>query len=131
MPPTDPIADFLARLKNASAVSKPEVVMPHSKVNEALAKVLLKEGFLHKVDTRGSGIKKTIVVQLQYLDDKPAIEDIRRVSKPGRRVYKQSKSLRPVKSGFGVAVLSTPAGIMTDVEARKQRLGGEVICEIW
>ena len=131
MPPTDPIADFLTRLRNASAVYKSEATMPYSKVNHAIAIILAKEGFIESVDTRGSGVGKEIVVKMQYFDGKPAIDDIRRISKPGRRIYRHSKALRPVKSGFGMRVVSTPKGIMTSMEARKQRLGGEVLCEIW
>ena len=128
---TDPIADFLTRLRNAAMVQKDEVTMPHSRVVLELAKVLAKEGFLVDADTRGSGTNKEIVVHMRYINEQPSFEDIKRVSTPGRRVYRQAKNLRPVKSGYGVAVLSTPKGILTDTDAKKENVGGEIMCEIW
>jgi small subunit ribosomal protein S8 len=131
MPATDPIADFLTRLRNASMVNKGIVTAPHSRVVLDLAKVLAKEGFIGEVDTRGSGVHKEIVVQMRYINEQSAFENVERISKPGRRVYCQAKNLRPVKSGFGVAVLSTPKGVLTDKDAKSQRVGGEIMCTIW
>ena len=112
-------------------VEKPEATMPFSKVNFELATLLAREGFVNAVDTRGRGTKKEIVVTLRYIDEKPAIEDIKRISKPGRRIYRQAKNIRPVKSGLGMSVISTPKGLKTDKEAKAEKVGGEVICEIW
>ena len=131
MPMTDPIADFLTRLRNAAMVQKGVVTMPYSRMVLDLAKVLAKEGFLESVDTRGSGITKEIVVQMRYINEQPTFEDLKRISTPGRRVYRQAKNLRPVKSGYGIAVLSTPKGILTDTDAKKENVGGEILCEIW
>lgn len=131
MPMTDPIADFLTRLRNASMVQKAEVTMPHSRLVLDLAKVLAREGFLVSVDTRGQGYKKEIIVEVRYINEHPSFENLKRISKPGRRVYRQVKSLRPVKSGYGISVLSTPKGILTDKEAKEQNVGGEVLCEVW
>ena len=131
MPANDPIADFLTRLRNAAMVQKEVVTAPHSRVVLELAKVLAKEGFIEGVDTRGSGVGKEIVVTMRYINELSAFEDLQRVSKPGRRVYRQAKNLRPVKSGFGTAVLSTPKGILTDKQAKSENVGGEIICTIW
>lgn len=131
MPVNDPIADFLSRIRNGAMVQKEKVAAPHSRVVLELAKVLAREGFIESVDTRGSGIKKEIVVTMRYIDEESAFENVQRVSKPGRRVYRQSKNLRPIKSGFGTAVLSTPKGILTDKEAKSQNVGGEILCTIW
>ena len=128
---TDPIADFLTRIRNASAVGKPEVRVSYTRMMEHIADLLTREGFLEEFSTRGRGIRKTLVVRLRYLDGKPAVEDLRRVSRPGRRVYRAAAEIRPIKSGFGVAVLSTPEGLLTNREAKKRNVGGEVICEVW
>ena len=131
MPPTDPIADFLTRIRNASMVGKVEVTMPFSKVNNEIATLLAREGYIQAASHRGRGINKEIVVEVRYIDDKPAIENIKRISKPGRRVYRKASSLRVIKSGLGMSVVSTPKGMLTDKEARNNKVGGEIVCEIW
>ncbi|MCH7905346.1 MAG: 30S ribosomal protein S8 [Armatimonadetes bacterium] len=131
MPPTDPIADFLTRLRNASAVGKLEVRTPYAKMLERIATVLAKEAFIERVEHRGRGPRKVLVVYLRYIDGKPAIENLRRVSRPGKRIYASAKDLRPVKSGYGILVLSTPQGLFTNREARKRNVGGEIVCEVW
>ena len=128
---TDPIADFLTRIRNASAAGKAEARMPHARMLEHIAALLTREGFLEEFSTRGRGTRKTLVVRLRYLEGKPVVEDLRRVSRPGRRVYRSAAEIRSVKSGFGVAIFSTPEGLLTNREAKKRNVGGEVICEVW
>jgi small subunit ribosomal protein S8 len=129
---SDQIADMLTIIRNALAVKKPFAVVPFSKLKMELAKILLKNGFVEKVDTEGRKVKKEIKIYLKYNEDKtPAISGLKRISKPGQRIYKKYKELKPVKFGYGIAVISTSKGLLTDKEARKQKLGGEVICEVW
>ncbi len=129
---SDPIGDMLTRLRNASLVRKPEVRMPHSRVKEALAKVLSREGYVGVVSSTVGESKPELVVKLRY-DEKqvPAIRGITRVSKPGQRIYVPKKKIPRIQQGLGTAVLSTPQGLLTDREARKKGTGGEVICTIW
>jgi small subunit ribosomal protein S8 len=133
MPVTDPIADMLTRLRNASLVHMPQVVMPHSQLKEALAKVLQKEGFVGRVTERSTDNRKELVIGLKYseADKKPAIRGIDRVSKPGQRIYVAKKKIPRVNQGLGMAVLSTPQGLLTDGQARKRGVGGEVMCVVW
>lgn len=129
---TDPISDFLTRIRNASLANKAECVAPHSKLKAAIAKILLDEGFLSGVkegqDERGH---KTIVIALKYVDGDPSINDIQRVSKPGLRLYAKSTEIPRVLNGLGVCILSTPQGVMKDRDARRNKLGGELICNVW
>ena len=128
---TDPIADFLNRIRNAQAVLKEQVSLPFSNLNYEIAKILEKQGFIKKLEKKGRAQKKTIEIVLKYDEGKPAISGLKRVSKPGQRIYKGFKDIKPVKSGYGMLIISTSRGLMTDKEARKQKLGGEIICEIW
>jgi small subunit ribosomal protein S8 len=128
---TDPISDMLTRIRNASTVQKAEVVVPYSHVKWAIAKILEAEGFVKKADVRGEGIRREIALDLVYQDGESRLRELRRVSTPGHRVYRKATELPNVLSGFGVAILSTSSGIMTNKEARARRLGGEVICEIF
>lgn len=105
--------------------------MPYSKILEGIAGLLVREGFLERVEHKGRGTRKVLVANLKYLEGKPVIDNVRRVSRPGRRVYRSVAEIRQVKSGFGIALLSTPKGLLTNREARKERVGGEVLCEIW
>jgi len=128
---TDPISDMLTRIRNASKVRKQIVDVPMSKMKFALAKVLQNEGYLDAVE-KVDGLKGVnIRLRLKYENNEPKIMVINRISRPGRRVYVQSTELPTVRSGFGVAIVSTPNGLMTNVEARKRRLGGELICEVY
>lgn len=129
---TDPIADMLIRLKNAYLAGKEVVEIPYSKMKEDIAKVLVKEGYLRNltISTNDSKIK-IIKLELKYKNKKPAIEEVKQISKPGVRIYAKAKKIPRVKFGFGITIVSTPQGIMTDKEARKRNLGGEVICQIW
>jgi small subunit ribosomal protein S8 len=127
---TDPIADMLTRIRNASTVFKTEVELPYSKIKKALADILVSEGYLVKVEEVKDS-KPTLVLTLKYKNKQPAISNIKRISKPGYRKYIKSKEIKKVLNGYGMSIMSTPKGLVTGVDARKQGLGGEIICEIW
>jgi len=128
----DPIGDFIIRLKNAGAVKHESVSIPHSKMKMAVAEVLKSEGFIKNVEKQGKKVRKTIYVELLYKKDgTPRITDVKRISKPGRRVYKATEEIFPVRYGKGILVLSTPKGILTNAQARKECVGGEALFEIW
>jgi small subunit ribosomal protein S8 len=128
---TDPIADMLNRIKNAQAVDHATVELPFSNLKYEIAKILERRGFVGPIEKKGKKVKKTMEITLKYNDQEPAILGVKRVSKPGQRIYLSYGQIRKVKGGRGLSVISTSQGLMTDQEAKKQRLGGEVICEIW
>ena len=128
---SDPIADMLCRIKNAQAVLKPKVLIPFSKLKFEIAKILEREGFIEKAEKVKRGTKRSIRITLRYVEKTPVISGIKRVSKPGQRIYLPVNKIKPVKGGYGIAVISTSKGLLTDKEARKKRLGGEVLFEIW
>jgi small subunit ribosomal protein S8 len=129
---TDPITDMLNRIKNAQAVHHQTAEVPFSKIKLRIAEILKEKGFILDFKKRGRGVKKIIKIKLKYLDDGTgAISDFKRISRPGQRIYKKAKEIKRVKDGYGIAIISTSKGIMTDKEARKHKLGGEVLCEIW
>jgi len=128
---TDPISDMLNRIRNGQAAGKTTVDIPFSNLKYEIAKILAKRGFVEKAEKKGKNIKKTIEITLKYEDGKPAISGLKRISKPGQRIYIDCWKIKKVKEGYGIAIISTSKGLMADREARKQRLGGEVICEIW
>jgi small subunit ribosomal protein S8 len=128
---TDPIADMLNRIKNAQAVNHPTVEMPFSNFKYEIAKILEKNGFVEKIEKKGRKARKTMEIVLKYRDKAPLISGIKRISKPGQRIYLSSGEIKKVKEGYGMAILSTSKGLMTDREAKKQKMGGEVLCEIW
>lgn len=123
----DPISDMLTRIRNAQAARKPQVSMPSSKFKLSIAAVLKAEGFVGEVSTVGD-VKPVLTIVLKYFQGKPVIDTIKRVSKPGYRVYKNSDELPTVIGGLGVAIVSTSKGVMPDREARRNNIGGEVIC---
>ena len=129
---TDPIADMLTRIRNAALARHERAEMPHSNLKEHVATVLKGEGFIDDVRvSEGEGLK-TLTLVLRYgRDRQSAIDGVRRVSAPGRRVYVRHDRIPRVRSGMGVSILSTSRGVMTDKEARRQRVGGELLCEIW
>ncbi len=128
---TDPISDMLTRIRNASLAHKAEVVLPYSKFKYNLASLLLKEGFLAGVKEEAAG-QKQLQVQLKYSESGDSvISGIKRVSKPGQRIYLAADKLPRTNSGYGVTVVSTSRGLLTDKEARKARIGGEVVCQVW
>jgi len=129
---TDPISDFLTRLRNASKAGLAQCVSPHSKLKESLAQILKHEGFVRDVaaaaDDRGH---KTLVVTLKYVDGTPVITGLKRESTPGRRVYFSYQDLPRVLNGLGIAIVSTSQGLMKDQDARRAKLGGELVCTVW
>ncbi|MEK7558608.1 MAG: 30S ribosomal protein S8 [Patescibacteria group bacterium] len=127
----DPISDMLIRLKNGSAVKRESVSMPYSSVKNAIALALLKVGYVTAVVKRPRKVGSALEITLRYDDGKSRIKDVLRVSKPSKRVYMGVKELRSVKSGYGALILSTPKGILTDKEARKELVGGEALFKIW
>ena len=129
---TDPIADMLTRIRNASAVRKTEVLMPYSRMKHAVAAILAEGGYLAAVDKVDSGKDKaSLRIALKYEGKDPAIRSLTRISKPGRRSYAGYRDLPRVLSDRGLAVVSTPQGVMSNKDARRRKLGGEVICEIY
>ena len=129
---TDPIADLINRLKNAGAVKAASVSLPFSNFKLAIAEKLKDAGYVKAVEKKGKKVRKSLDVFLKYGENgQPAIGGVKRVSKPGRRMYRSVSELRPVKYGHGALILSTPKGIMTDTEAKKEKVGGEALFEIW
>ena len=127
----DTITEMLNRIRNGQAVLKERVDVPFSNFRFEIAKILEKHKFVKSVEKKGRKNNKIIEITLLYQDKTPAISGLKRVSKPGQRIYKSFKELRPVKSGYGLAIISTSKGLMTEKEARQQKLGGEIICEVW
>jgi small subunit ribosomal protein S8 len=129
---TDPIADMLTRIRNAVAVERPHVDVPLSKLKQGLADVLKREGYIWDWKEVAGEPSPQLRLELKYgPNGEQVIQRIRRVSKPGRRVFSRARDLRPVLNGMGIRVLSTSRGIVSDREARQRNLGGEVLCEIW
>lgn len=130
---TDPIADMLTRVRNGQMARKQQVRAPYSKLKFAIAKILEKEGYVGAVEVTEALNPKfqDIVIGLKYNNNKPQIREMKRISKPGRRIYAKATELPRVYSDIGVAIISTPSGVMTNKEARKRRLGGEVLCQIF
>lgn len=127
----DPIADMLTRIRNAQKKKKPEVVLPYSKIKHQLADILAAEGYIASVEKTDESGKPELRIVLKYAMNKPGILSIKRVSTPGRRIYVGVKKLPFVFDDLGIAVLSTSKGLMTNKQARKERIGGEVICEVF
>lgn len=127
----DPISDMLNRIRNGQAVLKEQVEIPFSNLKYEIAKILQECGFIEKVEKKGKKTKRIIEITLKYSHKIPAISGLKRISKSGQRIYKSFKKLRSVKSGYGIEIISTSKGLMTDKEARRQKLGGEIICQIW
>jgi len=127
---SDPIADMLTRIRNAQAVEKISVAMPSSKLKKAIAQVLKDEGYIEDFAVVGEGAFEQIEIALKYYAGRPVIERLERVSRPGLRVYKGSKDLPKVMNGLGVAIVTTPQGVMTDRKARATGVGGEVLCYV-
>jgi len=127
---TDPISDMLTRIRNASMVNKEEVIFPFSKIKFAIAQILKEEGYIQnvkKIDNKFAEIK----IDLKYVNNQSAIHKIERVSKPGCRVYAKADNLPVILNNYGIAIVSTPRGVMTNKEAKKLKLGGEIICKIY
>lgn len=128
----DPISDFIIRLKNASMAGRTSVSLPHSKMKAAIATALKREGYLAEVELpKKDSLGEPLVVTISYKGDKPAINGVKRISKPSRRMYMGTRDIHPVKRGHGLVLLSTPKGILTGKEAAEARVGGEILFEIW
>lgn len=129
---TDPISDFLTHLRNASKAGLAQCVSPHSKLKESLANILKHEGYVRDVatgtDERGH---KTVVVTMKYVDSAPVITGLKRSSTPGRRIYSGYSEIPRVLNGLGIAIVSTSKGLMKDQDARRNKLGGELVCTVW
>lgn len=129
---TDPIADMLTRIRNGSKARHEQVSMPWSRVKEDVGRVLCEQGYVRDVSVSGAVAKRTLTVRLRYSDaGESAITGIKRVSSPGMRVYSPSSKLAVVRSGLGVSIVSTPHGLLSDRDARKRNVGGEILCEVW
>ena len=129
---TDPIGDMLTRIRNAVAVGHERVAMPSSKVKVGIAQILVDEGFIDRFEVADEGFRRELELVLRYGEKRrPVIEGIKRISKPGHRVYRGSRELPRVQGGIGVAVVSTSQGLLPDREARRRRLGGEILCYAW
>ena len=128
---TDPIADMLSRIRNAIAVRKNEVSMPHSKVKESVARLLKDNGFLSEVSVSDAAIGKTLTITISGESENARITEIVRLSKPGRRFYTKAKEIPTVKRGRGLVIVSTSKGMMTGIEAKTQGVGGELICKVY
>ncbi len=127
---TDPIADMLTRIRNGQKARKVSVSMPSSTAKVAVARVLKDEGYITGYSTEADGVKNELSIELKYFEGTPVIENVQRVSKPGLRIYRGKEDLPKVLGGLGVAIISTSAGVMSDRQARKQGIGGEVLCVI-
>ena len=128
---TDPISDFITRIRNAQSARIETIESPSSRMKFAIAKILEREGYIGAVSEKAEGVKKTISIALKYDGKQPVIRSIKRVSTPGLRVYRGASEFPRVLSDIGIAIVSTSAGVMTNKEARKRKLGGEVLCEIY
>ena len=128
---SDPISDMLTRIRNSGCALRPVVEVPHSRIKESVAKILKTSGYVGEVSVEGTVASKKIKIQLKYNGKKSVIEGLKRVSKPGLRRYVGATEIPRVRGGLGVAIVSTSEGLMTDVQARKKNLGGELLCYIW
>ncbi len=129
---TDPIADMLTRVRNASAAHHDEVAMPHSKIKEGIATILQSEGYVAGVRTEDASVGRTLIVDLKYGPNRErSISGVRRVSKPGLRVYAKRGAMPRVLGGLGIAIISTSSGLLTDRQAEKKGVGGEVLAYVW
>jgi len=127
---SDPIADMLTRIRNAQSVEKPVVSMPSSKLKVAIAQVLKDEGYIDAFAVKTEGVKSELEISLKYYAGRPVIERIERVSRPGLRIYRGHDAIPSVMNGLGVAIVTTPKGVMTDRKARQAGVGGEVLCYV-
>ncbi|MFL2853470.1 30S ribosomal protein S8 [Candidatus Pelagibacter communis] len=128
---TDPIGDMLARIKNSQLRNHKKVEMPSSNFKMKIADVLKNEGYINGFNVDKNDNKQVLIIDLKYNSGSPVISVIERVSKPGRRVFSSAQSLPKINNGLGIAIISTPKGVMTDIDARKQKVGGEIICKVF
>ncbi|MEC7150571.1 MAG: 30S ribosomal protein S8 [Pseudomonadota bacterium] len=128
---SDPIGDMLARIKNSQMRNHKKVEMPSSNFKTKIADVLKNEGYINNFNVENNDNKNILIIDLKYNSGSPVISVIERVSRPGRRIFSSAESLPKINNGLGIAIVSTPKGVMTDIEARKQKVGGEVICKVF
>jgi len=128
---SDPIGDMIARIKNAQARNHKKVEFPSSNFKLKIADILKNEGFIKDFKTNSENNKPTILLELKYHSGSPVISAFERVSKPGRRIFSSANGLPKINNGLGIAIVSTPKGVMTDIDARKQKVGGEIICKVF
>ena len=128
---SDPIGDMLARLKNSQMRSHKKIELPSSKFKAKIAEILKSEGYIIDYEVKSAENKSNLLISLKYNSGSPVISSIERVSKPGRRIFSSAESLPKVNNGLGIAIISTPKGVMTDIDARKQKVGGEIICKVF
>lgn len=126
----DPVADLLTRVRNAQSMGIREVVLPYSFIKNEILRVLLDEGFINQYNVITDGAKKDLKIDLKYYQGRPVIERIKRISRPALRVYRSCRELPQIRGGLGIAIISTPKGVMTDKAARAQNVGGEVLCTV-
>ena len=127
----DPIADMLNQIKNAQMVSKETVSLPFSNFKYELAQILEKDHFIEGTEKKGRGVKRILEIGLKYQDGEPLISDFKKISRPGQRIFLPAKKIKSTKNGRGMVIISTSRGLMSALEAKRNKLGGEVICEIW
>ena len=128
---SDPIGDMIARVKNAQARKHKKVELPSSKFKSKIADILKNEGFIKDFKVSTEEKKNILSLELKYHSGNPVISNFERVSKPGRRIFSSAESLPKINNGLGIAIVSTPKGVMTDIDARKQKIGGEIICKVF
>ena len=128
---SDPIGDMIARIKNAQARNHKKVEFPSSNFKQKIADILKNEGFIKDFKINSEDNKPTILLELKYYSGNPVISAFERVSKPGRRIFSSASGLPKINNGLGIAIISTPKGVMTDIDARKQKVGGEIICKVF
>ena len=128
---SDPIGDMIARVKNAQARNHKKVDLPSSNFKTKIADILKNEGFIKDFKISKEEKKPTLQLELKYYSGNPVISNFERVSKPGRRIFSSADSLPKINNGLGIAIISTPKGVMTDIDARKQKVGGEIICKVF
>ena len=128
---SDPIGDMIARVKNAQARNHKKVELPSSNFKAKIADILKNEGFIKDFKVAGEEKKPVLLLELKYYSGNPVISNFERVSKPGRRIFSSADSLPKINNGLGIAIISTPKGVMTDMDARKQKIGGEIICKVF
>ena len=128
---SDPIGDMLARIKNSQMRNHKKVTLPSSNFKTKIADVLKSEGYINNFNVENNDNKNLLVIDLKYNSGNPVISVIERISRPGRRIFSSAESLPKINNGLGIAIVSTPKGVMTDIEARKQKIGGEVICKVF
>ena len=128
---SDPIGDMIARIKNAQMRNHKTVELPSSNFKIKISDILKSEGYIHDYKTNSEDNKSILLIYLKYHSGNPVISAIERVSKPGRRIFSRAESLPKINNGLGIAIVSTPKGVMTDIDARKQKVGGEIICKVF